>query len=128
MELDSPQIFAAETLKSAAYLPICSVVEEYAMNLSGILNGLPDLLRSQQTGNTAATASSAKTPSAQATQPNGGKTDQADLSSTGLAAAQAASSDVRMEKVQSVRSAIDAGTYQVSAGDVADKMMQSLLG
>ena len=39
-----------------------------------------------------------------------------------------ASSDVRMEKVQSVRSAIDAGTYQVSAGDVADKMMQSLLG
>jgi anti-sigma28 factor (negative regulator of flagellin synthesis) len=33
-----------------------------------------------------------------------------------------------MEKVQSVRSAIDAGTYQVSAGEVADKMMQSLLG
>jgi len=98
------------------------------MNLSGILNGLPDLLRSQQTGNAAPAASSAKTSQSQAAVPNGGKTDQADLSSTGLAAANSASSDVRMEKVQSVRSAIDAGTYQVSAGDVADKVMQSLLG
>ena len=98
------------------------------MNLSGILNSLPDLLRSQQTGNTAQATSSANTSPSQVTAPNGGKTDQADLSSTGLAAAQSASSDVRMEKVQSVRSAMDAGTYQVSAGEVADKMMQSLLG
>ncbi|MFZ1945842.1 MAG: flagellar biosynthesis anti-sigma factor FlgM [Acidobacteriaceae bacterium] len=98
------------------------------MNLSGILNSLPDLLRSQQTGNTAPATASANTSSSSVTVPNGGKTDQADFSSTGLAAAQSASSDVRMEKVQSVRSAIDAGTYQVSAGDVADKMMQSLLG
>lgn len=98
------------------------------MNLSGIFNGLPDLLRSQSTSKAApATTNAASSPS-QSTVPNGGKTDQADLSSTGLAAAQSASSDVRMEKVQSVRSAIDAGTYQVSAGDVADKMMQSLLG
>jgi flagellar biosynthesis anti-sigma factor FlgM len=98
------------------------------MNLSGILNGLPDLHRAQQTGNAAPATSSANTSASQAPVPNGGKTDQADLSSTGLAAAQSTSSDVRMEKVQSVRSAIDAGTYQVSAGDVADKMMQNLLG
>jgi flagellar biosynthesis anti-sigma factor FlgM len=98
------------------------------MNLSGILNGLPDLLRSQQTGKAAPAPSDAKTSQSQAPVPNGGKTDQADLSSTGLAAAKSASSDVRLEKVQSVRSAIDAGTYQVSAGDVADKVMQSLLG
>ena len=97
------------------------------MNLSGILQGLPDLLRSQQTGNAAPAAANAKTSQAQAAAPNSGKTDHADLSSTGLAAAHAAASDVRMEKVQSVRSAIDAGTYQVSAGDVADKVMQSLL-
>ena len=115
-------------LKSAADLPICSVVEEYAMNLSRIVNGLPDLLRSQQTGNAAPVTPNAKTSQSQTPVPNGGKTDQADLSSTGLAAAQSAFSDVRMEKVQSVRSAIDAGTYQVSAGDVADKVMQSLLG
>lgn len=97
------------------------------MNLSGILNGLPDLLRSQQTGTTVTATSSENTSPSQATVPNGGKTDQADLSSTGLAV-QSATSDVRMEKVQSVRSAIDAGTYQVSAGDVADKMMQTFLG
>ena len=98
------------------------------MNLLGILNGLPDLLRSQQTSSTAPAPASAKPSPSQVSLPNGGKTDQADLSSTGLAAAQSASSDVRMDKVQSVRSAMDAGTYQVSAGDVADKMMQSLLG
>jgi flagellar biosynthesis anti-sigma factor FlgM len=98
------------------------------MNLSGILTGLPDLLRSQQSANTAPATSSANNSPSQVTVPNGGKTDQANLSSTGLAAAQSGSSDVRMEKVQSVRSAIDAGTYQVSAAEVADKMMQSLLG
>lgn len=98
------------------------------MNLSGILNGLPDLLRSQQTGNAVPATSSANNSPSQVTAPNGGKTDQADLSSTGLAAAQSASSDVRMAKVQTVRSAIDAGTYQVSAGAVADKMIQGLLG
>jgi len=97
------------------------------MNLSGILNGLPDLLRSQQAGKTAAATSDATNSPSQVTVENGGKTDQADLSSTGLAAAQSASSDVRMEKVQSVRSAIDAGTYQVSASQVADKIMQGLL-
>lgn len=97
------------------------------MNLSGILHGLPDLLRSSQAHQTDTAAPAAKTSQSQAA-PNGGKTDQADLSSTGLAAAQSASSDVRMEKVQSVRASINAGTYQVSAGDVADKMMQNLLG
>lgn len=98
------------------------------MNLSGILNGLPDLLRSQQAGNAAPATSNATASQSQAVIPNGGKTDQADLSSSGLAAAQSASSDVRMDKVESVRASIDAGTYQVSAENVADKMMQSLLG
>ncbi|MGO8717929.1 MAG: flagellar biosynthesis anti-sigma factor FlgM [Acidobacteriaceae bacterium] len=98
------------------------------MNLSGILNGLPDLLRSQQTGKAAPATPNASTSQSQATIPNGGKTDQADLSSSGLAAAQSASSDVRMDKVESVRAAINAGTYHVSAENVADKMMQSLLG
>ncbi len=98
------------------------------MNLSGILNSLPGLLRSQQTGSSSPATSNATTSQSQAAIPNGGKTDQADLSSTGLAAAQSATSDVRMEKVQNVRAAIDAGTYQVSAQDVADKMIQNLLG
>lgn len=98
------------------------------MNLPGILNSLPDLLRSQQTGKSAPATSDATASGSPLAVPNGGKTDQANLSSSGLAAAQAASSDVRMEKVQSVRTAIDGGTYQVSAQNVADKVMQSLLG
>jgi negative regulator of flagellin synthesis FlgM len=112
-------------------------VEERSVNLSGIWNNLPDLLRSQQTGSPAPAASSvtsngAASANSQAIVPNGGKTDQADLSSSGLAAAQSAqqsgTSDVRMEKVDSVRAAINGGTYQVSAQDVAGKIIQNLLG
>ncbi|MGC1781843.1 MAG: flagellar biosynthesis anti-sigma factor FlgM [Acidobacteriaceae bacterium] len=102
------------------------------MNLPGIWNSLPDLLRSQQTGSPAPAASSVPSSeaggaSSQATVPNGGKTDQADLSSSGLAAAQSGMSDVRMDKVDSVRSAINDGTYQISAHDVAGKIIQNLL-
>jgi negative regulator of flagellin synthesis FlgM len=98
------------------------------MNLSGIWNSLPDLVGSQQAAKPAPVASNATGAASPASVPNAGKTDHADLSSSGLAAAQSAPSDVRMEKVQSVRSAIDAGTYRVSAENVADKMMQNLLG
>lgn len=105
------------------------------MNLSGIWNGLPDLLRPQQTGSPApANSTAANSSTSQALVPNGGKTDHADLSSSGLAAQSAASdvasatSDVRMDKVDSVRAAIGAGTYNVSAQNVADKMIQGLLG
>ncbi len=107
------------------------------MNLSGIWNNLPDLFRSQQTGSTAPAASSTASngtgeASSRITVPNGGKTDQASLSSSGLAASQSAQqsgmSEVRMDKVDSIRAAIDSGTYQVSAQDVAGKIIQNLLG
>lgn len=106
------------------------------MNLSGIWNNLPDLPRSQQTGNSAPAASNvppsgASGASSLPAAPNGGKTDQADLSNSGMAAAQSVqsgASDVRMEKVDSVRAAINAGTYQISAQDVAGKIIQNLLG
>ncbi|MES2220971.1 MAG: hypothetical protein V4587_08405, partial [Acidobacteriota bacterium] len=67
------------------------------MNLLGILNGLPDLLRSQQTSGTAPAPANAKPSPSQVSLPNGGKTDQADLSSTGLAAAQSASSSSNLQ-------------------------------
>jgi len=55
--------------------------------------------------------------------------DQAKLSPTGELIAQAlGGSDVRSEKVEALRQSIAAGTYNVSSSDVADKMMQSLLG
>jgi negative regulator of flagellin synthesis FlgM len=55
--------------------------------------------------------------------------DLADLSSTGGLVAQAlGDSDVRTEKVAALQQAIAAGEYSVSSSDVADKIIQSLLG
>ncbi len=100
------------------------------MNLSGIFN-LPDLSRTQDTGQAQSPHSTqaGANVSTSSAAPNGGKTDQASLSASGLAAAQSATpeaSDVRMEKVASVNAAIQAGTYNVSASDVADKIMQGM--
>jgi negative regulator of flagellin synthesis FlgM len=54
--------------------------------------------------------------------------DHAKLSGFGGALAQALTqSDVRMEKVTPLQQAIAAGTYNVSASDVADKIISSLL-
>ena len=103
------------------------------MNLSGIWNGLPGLLGSQQADKSTSPASGSgvNQSGAEGIVPNGGKTDHADLSSGGLAVAQSAKesavSDVRMDKVNSVRAAIANGSYHVSAQDVADKVIQSLL-
>lgn len=107
------------------------------MNLSGIFN-LPEPVRSQGAGQaqTPQNPAAAATSSASVAAPNGGKTDQASLSAGGMAAAQSAAqsaasgtstSDVRMEKVASVSAAIHAGTYNVSAVQVADKIMQGML-
>jgi negative regulator of flagellin synthesis FlgM len=55
--------------------------------------------------------------------------DQANVSSTGGLVAQALEgSDTRSAKVASLQQAIAAGNYSVSSSDVADKIIQSLLG
>ena len=55
--------------------------------------------------------------------------DQALLSSTGGLVAQALEgTDARSAKVASLQQAIVAGNYHVSSSDVADKIIQSLLG
>ncbi len=97
------------------------------MNLSGIFN-LPEPNRSQSAGQTQAAQNSGSASKASASAPNGGKTDQASLSASGLAAAQSAApeSDVRTEKIASVSAAIQAGTYHVSSTAVADKIMQGM--
>lgn len=98
------------------------------MNLTGIWNHLPDLSRSSQPDGVSSSGSgSAPNSGSRGAIPNGGKTDQADLSPSGLIAAQSAGSDVRMEKVDSVRAALNSGAYQVSAQSVAEKMIASLL-
>jgi len=55
--------------------------------------------------------------------------DQTNLSATGgLVAHAMESSDTRSAKVQSLQQAIATGSYSVSPADVADKIIQSLLG
>ena len=54
--------------------------------------------------------------------------DQASVSVAGGLAAQGTSDgDVRLDKVAALQQQIAAGTYKVSAGDVADKIVSSLL-
>ena len=55
--------------------------------------------------------------------------DEARLSSTGGLIAQALdASDVRTGKIQALQQSIASGTYNVSSSDIADKMIDSLLG
>jgi negative regulator of flagellin synthesis FlgM len=55
--------------------------------------------------------------------------DQANLSSTGGLVAQALEgSDARAGKVAALQETIAAGSYSVSSSDVANKIIQSLLG
>ena len=66
---------------------------------------------------------------AAAESPAEARVDQAKVSlAGGLVARASAGSDVRTEKVAALQAAIAAGTYKVGAGDVADKLIDSLLG
>jgi negative regulator of flagellin synthesis FlgM len=49
------------------------------------------------------------------------------LSGAGTLLASANTDDVRADKVAALKSAIDSGTYNVPAGDVADKLIDHLL-
>jgi len=54
--------------------------------------------------------------------------DKAQLSAAGTQVAQtSASSDVRLDKVAGIQAALQAGTYQVPAADVAKKVVDALL-
>ena len=55
--------------------------------------------------------------------------DAASLSGTGslLAAATTRTGDIRADKVESLRAAIHNGTYNVPAGEVADKLLKNML-
>jgi negative regulator of flagellin synthesis FlgM len=54
--------------------------------------------------------------------------DKANLSNVATQVAQsAAAPDVRLDKVASIQNALQSGTYEVSAGDVAKKVISSML-
>ena len=91
------------------------------MNVQNNLQGLHQLLAGQEVSGAAA----GKRTGASA----GVGTDETTLSAAGSAAAQTApDSDVRMEKVAAVQKALAAGTYNVPSSDVADKMIDTMLG
>ena len=57
------------------------------------------------------------------------ETDETKLSSASSVIAQAlGGSDVRTDKVEALQKAIADGSYSVSSSDVADKLIQTLLG
>lgn len=83
----------------------------------GPIEGAAAVARTAEPGSSAAAHASASV-----------ATDTATLSSAAAAMQQAGpSSDVRMEKVQSMQQALAAGTYQVSTGEVADRLIDSML-
>ncbi|HEX3662637.1 MAG TPA: flagellar biosynthesis anti-sigma factor FlgM [Acidobacteriaceae bacterium] len=94
------------------------------MNVHNNLQGLQQLFSSQEVAGT----SSGRTSDA-ASAESSSSADEATLSSAASAAAQAApDSDVRMDKVAQVQKALAEGTYNVASSDVANSMIDSMLG
>lgn len=61
--------------------------------------------------------------------PDSFSTDRATLSSAGSLVSQSLNDDgVRMDKVDEIRAAIAAGTYNIPASAVASKMVDTMLG
>lgn len=97
------------------------------MNVNNDLQGLQSVFSSQEVEK--AQGGHPGKSDGTAAQAAGGAADQASLSTAASAAAQAApDSDVRMEKVAQIQQALAAGTYNVPASAVADKMMSQMLG
>ncbi len=94
------------------------------MNVTNDLQGLQQIFSSQEVAQ-AQSSSKANATAAHAES----AADLATLTSAGSVAAQSApDSDVRMDKVTAVQQALAAGTYNVPASAVADKMIDQMLG
>jgi negative regulator of flagellin synthesis FlgM len=95
------------------------------MDIRSSLEGLKSLLGTPA----AAPASTQQPKSGAAVGGSGLGSDRATFSSAGSEVSQtAADSGVRMDKVASIQSALEAGSYNVSAGAVASKVVDSMLG
>jgi flagellar biosynthesis anti-sigma factor FlgM len=99
---------------------------EIEMNVRNNVDNLSQIVAIQSSANSQPNASSA----AGVNKPQF-DTLAADTTQLSAAASEVAqstnNSDVRLDKVASIQSALQAGTYQVSASDVAQKLIGSLL-
>ena len=96
------------------------------MDIRNSLEGLRTLLG---TNAVAPSATQGKTSSTAPSGTTGGMTDRATLSNAASEMSDAAAGEgVRMDKVTAVQQALDAGTYNVPASEVASKVVDSMLG
>jgi flagellar biosynthesis anti-sigma factor FlgM len=94
------------------------------MNIGNNIENLTQIFDPQ----TVTGATPAKAAVQNETQNEAQKTDQAQVSTAASQVAQSvASSDIRLDKVASIQSALQAGTYSVPASAVAQKVVDSLL-
>ena len=95
------------------------------MDIRSSLEGLKSLLGTSSSES--ATTSQSK--SGATTGGSALSSDQATFSSAGSEVSQTAGgTEVRMDKVAGIQTALAAGTYNVSASDVASKVVDSMLG
>jgi negative regulator of flagellin synthesis FlgM len=96
------------------------------MNVNDGLHGLPDALGISKASPVSATQPQQQAAFSAAANPI---QDHTEVSTAASLAHQAMSvPDVRMDKVAAVQQALANGTYQVSAGDVADKLLRQMMG
>jgi len=96
---------------------------------SGSSSGSSSAPLSSTAGVGAAARSSGLSPGSSTTAPASQGSDQATISSaSGVLSTALTGSDVRTAKVASLQASINAGTYNVPASSVADKMLSSILG
>jgi len=97
------------------------------MDIRNSLDGLKSLLGVAQPA--PATTPAKASPSSGTGGPSALSSDSATFSSAGnQVLASASDSDVRMDKVASIQSAIASGTYNIPASAVASKMVDAMMG
>lgn len=93
------------------------------MDIRNSYDNLQQVIGTQSSATTANSNRAAKTSSSSL------DGDQAQVSSAAnMITLAASSSDVRMDKVQSIKSALEAGTYNVDPSAVASKVIDHMLG
>ena len=102
---------------------------ESISSVSNVLGGLNPAGNTSPAESVDEISASSATTQTKSSQANHQAPDQANVSSVGgLVAQVSATSDVRTEKVAQLQAAIASGSYHVSSEDVANKIVDHLLG